>query len=302
MISRRSVDELWVAALADVLANGDVCAPRGKTVREVRGRTLVLEHPERNVLLVPSRKLNYHFMLAEWMWILSGRADVASISRFNKNIAQFSDDGVTFFGAYGRAVTRDLEHVVALLRRDPDSRQAIVSPWRPESLTTPTKDVPCTLAWQFFVRGGAVELHVSMRSNDLWLGFPYDVFTFTQTQRLVADALGLRPGKYYHHVGSLHLYEQHFGAAHDVLRSPWGAPHPLDREPLPTPTWPVPANVARLLDAVARDPATGWDAFSVDLPRAWRAYMSGLMHRFQDGEKSELCIGNWVVRRLLTGK
>jgi len=45
-----------------------------------------------------------------------------------------------------------------------------------------------------------------MRSNDAWLGLPYDVFCFTTLQKIVAAALGIECDWYQHQVGSMHLY------------------------------------------------------------------------------------------------
>jgi hypothetical protein len=35
----------------------------------------------------------------------------------------------------------------------------------------------------------------------------------------MASVLGIKPGKYVHHVGSLHIYEQHYGSAEDLKYS-----------------------------------------------------------------------------------
>ena len=52
-----------------------------------------------------------------------------------------------------------------------------------------------------------------MRSNDLWLGFPYDVFQFTCMQVLMSMELGIELGSYTHIAGSLHIYERDFKKA-----------------------------------------------------------------------------------------
>ena len=52
-----------------------------------------------------------------------------------------------------------------------------------------------------------------MRSNDLWMGFPNDVFQFTCMQIYLAMRLGLDLGTYTHIAGSLHLYERDFEKA-----------------------------------------------------------------------------------------
>ena len=52
-----------------------------------------------------------------------------------------------------------------------------------------------------------------MRSNDLWLGFPYDVFQFTCMQVLMSMELGIELGSYTHIAGSLHMYKRDFDKA-----------------------------------------------------------------------------------------
>jgi thymidylate synthase len=49
-------------------------------------------------------------------------------------------------------------------------------------------------------------MSVYMRSNDVWLGAAYDFFQFTRVQLAICSILGIEPGGYAHHVGSLHLY------------------------------------------------------------------------------------------------
>jgi len=182
--------------------------------RELRGVNLVLEQPKFNLITTPDRTLNYTFCIAEWLWMLTGRTDVGSIDYFNPNIKQFSDDGKTMNGSYGPKLVEQLPYVIKTLAADRDSRQALLTIWRERPAAT--KDVPCTCLMQFFVRGNAVDMICYMRSNDLWLGFPYDVFNFTMIQGWVAAelsaALGefIRPGRYHHMVGSLHLYDNNF--------------------------------------------------------------------------------------------
>ena len=50
-------------------------------------------------------------------------------------------------------------------------------------------------------------MDVVMRSNDVWLGLPYDMFQFTQLQHCVATSLGMIAGEYRHTTFSLHMYE-----------------------------------------------------------------------------------------------
>jgi thymidylate synthase len=215
-------------------------------------------------------------MVAEWLWIMTGRNDVATISAYNKQIAAFSDNGITFFGAYGPQVIRQLPQIIELLRKDPDTRQAVLNIWQPLALQVPTKDVPCTLTWQFFIRGGKLELHANMRSNDVWLGLPYDLFNFTQVQRAVANELDLACGDYVHHVGSLHLYEQHYAVAQTTA-----ADRGLDIPPATEPTLDMPPELRSILvDGAAGATRDELMVLYSDLHPRWHVYAAVLIRRF----------------------
>ena len=102
-----------------------------------------------------------------------------------------------------------LEKVVNLLKRDPDSRQAILTIYNSvQDLDFEAKDIPCTLTIQFFIRNQELCMRVSMRSNDVWLGLPYDLVQFAALQGAIAKALDLPMGWYSHTVGSMHLYHR----------------------------------------------------------------------------------------------
>lgn len=120
------------------------------------------------------------------------------------------------YGAYGRRTVEQVANCVEILRADPLTRQAVISIWNEKDLTH-VGDKPCTIFLQFLVREGStgimsLELHTHMRSQDVWLGTPYDVFMFTQLQHTVARDLGLPAGQYVHHTTSLHIYERDIAA------------------------------------------------------------------------------------------
>jgi hypothetical protein len=121
-------------------------------------------------------------------------------------------------GAYGPVFIDQFPYIIQTLERDPDSRQAIDMIWRPRPGSS--KDIPCTLSLHFMIRDGKLELTTTMRSNDAWLGFPYDLFTFTRLQATVARLLSIFPGVYTHQVASMHLYESDFNRAETLLETP----------------------------------------------------------------------------------
>jgi thymidylate synthase len=77
---------------------------------------------------------------------------------------------------------------------------------------------------QFFVRDNLLHSVVTMRSQDIILGFTYDVFTFSMVAnavRLLLNERGIKTelGNLHVNVGSLHIYETHFEKADDWLNS-----------------------------------------------------------------------------------
>lgn len=210
-LTASSPNALYTTLLQTLLVSGVETSPRRLATREILNLGLTITDPLHSVITIPERNLNYHFMAAESLWILSGSDDAAMIGAYNSQMLKFSDDGVTFWGAYGPRFREQLDHVLSTLRRDPHSRQAVITLWRQNP--PQTRDVPCTLAWQFLIRGGSLHLIATMRSSDAWLGIPYDIYTFCSVQRLVAVALSLPLGAFHLNLGSSHLYEPDFEKA-----------------------------------------------------------------------------------------
>jgi thymidylate synthase len=183
-------------------------------VRERVGVTVRFD-ASRALLVHPARGLNYRFAAAEFLWIAAGLDEVAPLARYNKKMASFSDDGVHLAGAYGPRLASQWDYVLGTLRADPDSRQAVAVIWTPRP--APSKDVPCTVSAQFLVRDGKVTGVWTMRSSDLWLGLPYDAFSFARLTACVAGALGREPGEVVITAGSSHLYEEHWASAEEAL-------------------------------------------------------------------------------------
>jgi len=203
----------WCSALSEIKSRGVKIAPRGKPTLEVAQRTDVVSM-RRPVTLVPRRALSYRFMAAEAYWILSGSNRVDEIARYNLRMLEFSDDGQTLFGAYGPPVVDQLPYVVDKLTVDESSRQAGLTIWRQKP--PDTRDPPCTVAMWFMIRGDRLNAHVFMRSNDVWLGWPYDVFSFSMVAHLICCRLNAQPGRLsvispgtlWLTAASSHLYEE----------------------------------------------------------------------------------------------
>ncbi len=217
-----STSEIWIGLLRQIMAAGNRVKPRGNTTLELLGCQSIISMAN-PVVLVAERKLGYHFMAAEAAWIMSGDNQVKTMAPYSKEIAKFSDDGERFFGAYGPKVIDQLSYIIQTLRKDPDSRQAVMTIWRP---TPPqTKDVPCTISAQWLIRDRRLHCSMNMRSSDAWLGVPYDWFNFSMLSLGILVSLNnymdqnslYELGYLYFYAASQHLYEDNFDAASRIV-------------------------------------------------------------------------------------
>lgn len=204
---------LLAAHIAD---HGTQIAPRGIACREAENVQVVIREPWQVPLDLPGRNLRHFIGAAEAVQLVGQFSSPELMGRVYA-FGRFLDNGV-FHGAYGVRVHGRVGEIVDLLRRDPESRQAVLTIFdSARDLGRERRDIPCTIAIQFLVRGGRLNMRVAMRSNDLWLGFPYDVVQFAAIQGAIAAALGIPMGTYTHSVGSFHLYEDDLERVRSVV-------------------------------------------------------------------------------------
>lgn len=194
--------ELAMQDKSDSSRDGEVCG-------EVINAVTVIKDPTQNILKSNIRELPMRYAVGELLWYLSGSNSLDAIKKYSKAWENLSDDGETVNSAYGYRINEKFgfnqwSYCVDKLREDKNSRQAVIH--IKDADNKPTKDTPCTVSLQFLIRDNKLYLTTYMRSNDIWLGFPYDVFSFTCMQIIMAMELGVEVGEYTHIAGSLHLY------------------------------------------------------------------------------------------------
>lgn len=212
-----NVNTILPVAMVHLRENGRYVCSRGMETIEYPGPVAsVYLRPRERVLFSPVRDANPFFHFFESLWILAGRDDVAWISRFNSNIHRYSDNGLSFRGAYGARMREyggatyidQLETVIKLLKEEPDTRRAVISLWDPmKDLRVSSVDVPCNNLLYFKIREGNLNLTVCNRSNDaIWGCYGANVVQFSFIQEYVASMLGVGIGPYVQMSDSLHVY------------------------------------------------------------------------------------------------
>lgn len=163
--------------------------------------------------------LNPAFALAEVVWIVNGRQDAEFLNRWNSRLPLFAGAGPRYEGAYGYRLRTQfgidqLRRVCEALSSDRSSRQVLLQFWDPKTdMPSPdgraaSPDVPCNICSMLKIRGGRLYWTQVMRSNDVFLGLPYNLVQFTFLQEIIAGSLNVTMGEYCHFSDSLHAYDQ----------------------------------------------------------------------------------------------
>lgn len=223
----------------DLMGKGAELDSRNGKVRELAFVDFAIADPLQREIRLAERKHSIVAQIAETMWVLSGNDDIEWLGRYLPRAKDFSDDGKTWRGAYGKRLRKwprrdgsgdvidQLRYVVDLLKKDPDSRQAVMTIFDPVVDTAPGKDIPCNNWLHFLIRDNQLHLHIAVRSNDLiwgWSGINY--FEWSTLLEVVASLLNIEVGKMHFSISSLHVYEPHWRRAQNLV---WAKPVQVDR-------------------------------------------------------------------------
>lgn len=220
---------MWIDVVSRLVHSASSVDSRNGTTREIIGYSGVLLAPDRNFLVNKRRALDPCYASAELLWYLSRSNKVDMLLPYAPQYHKFADDGEAY-GAYGHRIAFNVDgydliwEAIRKLKKHGETRQSIVSLWRPDDLMARKADIPCTICWQLLLRNNALDMVVYMRSNDVWLGMPYDVYCNTCIQTMIADYLDVSVGRYFHFVGSMHLYEKHMKQAEEASMMPASTP------------------------------------------------------------------------------
>lgn len=201
-----------------------------------------------NFPLVTTKKLHLKSVIHELLWMLSGET----------NIKYLKDNGITIwdewadengelgpvYGAQwrnwptpdGRRIDQ-ISQVIEQIKKNPDSRRHIVSAWNVadiEKMALP----PCHLLFQFYVANGELSCQMYIRSNDLFLGCPFNIAQYALLTMMMAQVCGLKPGDLVYTIGDAHIYLNHLEQANLQL----------SREPRPRPQMKLNPEIKSIFD------------------------------------------------------
>lgn len=184
---------------------------RGQECREVLWYRQAIEYPFHSFKARPRDNLDY--IKREFQWYLNADPYDDRICKYAKiwnTIKQpdnriFSNYGHFWFGAQ-----RGFEYVINTLKRDPQSRRAYLPMCSTEHTFLANKDMVCTKGITFRIVNAEVQMHVDMRSSDLFVGASIDWPCFTFLHEMVACTLSRPVGQFIFSADSLHVYDRNW--------------------------------------------------------------------------------------------
>ena len=217
--------------IKEVLAEGKLVKGRNGATLELFGKQIEFDLAN-GFPIVTGRKIHYEGVLGEFAAFLQGPTHITDFRKFGCNYwNDFADENGDIRVAYGTKWldfngVPQLANLVENLKTDPHSRRHILTAWDPkglEELSLPS----CHYAYNFHVDEGKLDLIWIQRSADLMLGVPSDTIAAALFNILMAQTVGLKPGRVILQLANTHIYEQHISNAAKYL----------DRETHELPSW-----------------------------------------------------------------
>ncbi len=257
--SEQTIDDLMRGVVKSILVAGtSVSSTKGDNL-EISSVLLALSNPRARISRTESRGRPFS-CLGELCWYLAGSNDTDFITYYISKYGEYNEGG-KIHGGYGpRLFVGDeagqVDNICRLLSTKRSSRQAVIQLFDSNDIELNNqtfkpvhKDIPCTCSLQFLIREDRLNLITMMRSNDIIMGFPHDVFCFTMLQEIVARRLGIGLGWYNHFAGSMHLYDKDKSIAETFLGEGFqSTTKPMPDMPIGDPS----SAIQSLLDAESR--------------------------------------------------
>lgn len=225
--------QAYLDLLADVMEKGTDKGDRtGTGTRSVFGRQIRYDLAEGFPLLT-TKKLHFKSIAVELLWFLRGDTNVRYLKENGVSIwdewALENGELGPVYGAQWRnwkgADGQFYDQVQALvdgLKKNPNSRRHIINGWNvallPDESKSPQENAaeglmalpPCHALYQFYVADNKLSASLYIRSNDLFLGHPYNTASLALLTHMLAQQCDLEVGDIVLSLGDAHIYANHF--------------------------------------------------------------------------------------------
>lgn len=194
-IAARSLDDLVIKGVKNIRDNGELFNARAGSGQQAYDVTYTLLDPlDRLHSIRKSKSIRYFSreLLAYFKGSLNVDDGLAQASSVWRSLADKNNEIASNYGYYvfhqkvpeANNMTQ-YEWVIQNLEKNLDSRKAFININQPKHKIAESKDFPCTVGMQFYVKRNHVCCSVSSRSTDIYTGLPYDMGFFAFITELV---------------------------------------------------------------------------------------------------------------------
>lgn len=194
-VKGKNTDELVINAVDFVLEYGSNLQARSGSGLQVANVNYVLINP-RDRLHFLRQPTSIDYQKQEFLMYFQGTRKAADMEKISKLWGRIADENGNINSNYGYYTfhqktptgSSQFERCLELFNKNPQTRRAFISILQLEHQNE-TKDYPCTIGCQFFIKNGYLEAIINSRSCDIITGLPYDIGFFSLVQEMMFVSL-----------------------------------------------------------------------------------------------------------------
>ncbi|WP_155971791.1 thymidylate synthase [Streptococcus ruminantium] len=166
--------------------------------------------------------------IKEIFWIYQDQTNDLSILQDKYGVSYWNDWEVKGTGTigerYGAIVKKHsiISKILKQLEENPWNRRNVISLWDYEAFEQSEGLLPCAFQTMFDVRrvDGDIYLDATLtqRSNDMLVAHHINAMQYVALQMMIAKHFGWRIGKFFYFINNLHIYDNQFEQAEELLR------------------------------------------------------------------------------------
>ena len=166
--------------------------------------------------------------IKEMLWIYQDQSNSLDLLEDKYNVHYWNDwevgDSRTICQRYGAVVKKhDITNkILKQLEANPWNRRNIISLWDYDAFEETDGLLPCAFQTMFDVRRVDGEIYLdatlTQRSNDMLVAHHINAMQYVALQMMIAKHFGWKVGKFFYFINNLHIYDNQFEQAEELLR------------------------------------------------------------------------------------
>ena len=166
--------------------------------------------------------------IKEMLWIYQDQSNSLDLLEDKYNVHYWNDwevgDSRTIGQRYGAVVKKhDITNkILKQLEANPWNRRNIISLWDYDAFEETEGLLPCAFQTMFDVRRVDGEIYLdatlTQRSNDMLVAHHINAMQYVALQMMIAKHFGWKVGKFFYFINNLHIYDNQFEQAEELLR------------------------------------------------------------------------------------